>query len=91
MTTLLSQGGGGGGGGRGGGGRGGQGGGGRVVVVASRQRTRGHLTRGGRPRVKSLFLFSKNRLLTRGLPWILEPGGGRVKSLLIHGGGAYLL
>ena len=65
----------------------GGGGGGGV----SRQRTRGHLTRGGRPRVKSLFLFSKNRLLTRGLPWILEPGGGRVKSLLIHGGGAYLL
>ena len=45
----------------------------------SRQRTRGHLTRGGRPRVKSLFLFSKNRLLTRGLPWILEPGGGGSK------------
>ena len=39
-------------------------------------RTRSHKTRGRRPRVRSLFVFSKNRLLTRGLPWILEKGGG---------------
>ena len=43
---------------------------------ASGLRTRRHETRGRRPRVKSPFLLSGNRLLTRGLPRNLEKGGG---------------